>query len=169
MPQALPTVWAEFMKGGKASSSASEYGMKEKIADGLCFKVKRMNVTLIPQPNVDPITGQSRCVHSFLLPSEISDAAGKPRPSPLLILNLRDLVIQQTDEKWQVVELKNARKLNQAGDAVFIFRNVREIDRAPCTTLCLTCGADRAHGLHACHSVRRQAGPLARAVARLAH
>ena len=45
-------------------------------------------------------------------------------PPPLLLLVLDNLVLQQTDEKWNVVELSEARRFNRNRADNYVFRQL---------------------------------------------
>ena len=41
---------------------------------------------------------------------------------PLLVIEIHNCVLQQTDPRWQVVDLKSARRHNRSADSVHVFR-----------------------------------------------
>jgi len=71
------------------------------LADGILLKVNHLNVVM--QARGDPLQHYKGQV-------------------PLLVVEIKDFVFQQTDEFWKVVDLSTARKINKNKDVVCVFR-----------------------------------------------
>jgi len=57
------------------------------------------------------------------MPRGCHQRAGAARP-PLLLVAFENVLLQQTDERWQVVDLSQARRFNRNRPELYIFRQL---------------------------------------------
>jgi len=88
-----------------SSTKSSGYGYADKIADGMTVQVGIVNLLLETH-------GGSR---------RRGDATWSP---PLAAITFRDLVLYTTNEKWQVVNLKEARDFSNNKGFIYVFKKL---------------------------------------------
>ena len=95
-----------FKKPADSSSSSEDYGLKDKLGDGIQVKIKSIEVVVqLKGPN----TGR-----------ELSSTS-----PPLFVLMLEDVHLRQTDHNWKPVEnLADARRFGDQKDDIYIFRQL---------------------------------------------
>jgi len=88
-----------------SATKSSGYGYADKIADGMTVQVGIVNLLLETHGG----------------PRRQGDATWSP---PLAAITFRDLVLYTTNEKWQVVNLKEARDFSNNKGFIYVFKKL---------------------------------------------
>ncbi|CAH9107924.1 unnamed protein product [Cuscuta europaea] len=89
-----------------SSTKSSGYGLADKIADGMTLEVHTVNLLLETH-------GGSR------------RRGGATWASPMASITIRNLLLYTTNEKWQVVNLKEARDFSNNKNFIYVFKKLK--------------------------------------------
>lgn len=93
-------------QSSSSSGKGSGYGFADKIADGMTLEIHTVNVLLGTHGAVQP-EGETAWA------------------SPLASITIRNLFLYTTNEKWQVVNLKEARDFSNNKKFIYVFKKLQ--------------------------------------------
>lgn len=99
----LPTVLEEFFKRFVQKDGKSSYGFVEKIIDGITIEIDEIHAEVVTR-------------------GTYKTAEAGPWTPPRLVVDIRDVSCVTTNERWEAVDLRQARDYNKDKPEICVFK-----------------------------------------------